>query len=174
VTLHGRLSGFASSSTHKRPIRMIRRDRQIDNNFSPADHLYHRCVKEDVIDDRLIPSRIRYDDISVNWSRYSKPWDTIFDFPNEGIARFVVKHLPKELPKALPPAPKNARKQATPAALHSFFPSHDPCDDNYAHCEIGTYKNGVRQKRVNLSNTVKKEFRTIMSDNSLVILTPKV
>jgi hypothetical protein len=174
VALHGQLRGFESSSTHKRPKHMYRNGRPIDNKFKPTDHLYHRCRKDDVFEDRMLPDRIRSRDPSVNWSKYSKPWDVIFDHPGEGIVRFIVRDLPIELPKSPPEPPKNPKKSIAPIKLHSFFPIHDPIEDNYSHSEIRTFKDGARVTKGSLPELAKKEFRQIMSDRSFVILKPRI
>lgn len=146
---------------------MLRGGRAHDNSFNGWHFLYRRCVSEDLIGDRLNPNRIPYDNTSVNWCKYSKPWDVIFDDPGHGITCLMVCDLPKELPKEQPPG--------TPIAPHSFVAEHDPDDDNYSHSQIVTYKSGKKiAGRVSLSNTVKKELRTMLSDRSRVLLTPKI
>lgn len=115
---------------------------------------------------RLLAARISYSNTSVNWSKYSCPCDVIFDHPDNGIVQYLVQDLPSELPKD-PPA------GSTPK-LHSFLPVHRPEPQNYAHTEICTYKEGVRVPKPNLPETVKKEFRTIMSDRGVLIRKPKV
>src|SRR5271166_906034 len=99
---------------------------------------------------RLSALRLRYENTSVNRSRYSKPWDVIFDHPGQGIVQFLVCWLPLELPYVQP---------NPPVTLHSFYPGHKPEDENYSHSEIWTYKEGVRVEKPSLPNTVKKEFR---------------
>jgi hypothetical protein len=81
-----------------------------------------------------------------------------------GYWRLIICGLPKELPKA----------RENQAKLHSFFPHHRPEDDNYAHCEIWTFKEGEHVAKPKLPETVKKEFRQIMSDMSRIILIPTV
>lgn len=151
---------------------MLRQGRLSDSNFGSRDHLYHRCTKEDVEGERLLPARIRVDNTSVNWSKYSEPWDVIFDHPGHGIARFIVRDLPQELPKDASPGPEPSKKNAKQAKLHSFRPSHEPLETNYAHCEIAAYKDEARVKNVR-SATIKKEFQTMMSDCSLILLDPE-
>lgn len=153
---------------------MFRNGRSADAAFLPADKLFHRCTKVDVEGDRLLPAKIRCDNVSVNWSKYSKPWDVIFDHPGCGIARFVVRYLPVELPKELPPPPRDPKKRQATVNIFSFRPVHDPEEENFAHCEIATFKDAQRVEKPNLSATVKKEFRQIMSDRSLVLYQPEV
>ena len=144
---------------------MIQAGRGRDNRFSANHRLFRRCKKDEVIGDHLTGASISYDNMSTNWSKYSKPWDVIFDFPNYGIARLRVGDLPDNLPVAQPPG--------TPVAPHAFRPQHVPYPENYSHTEIWVYKADERLKRVS-SATVKKEFRQIISDRSFVILFPGV
>ena len=146
---------------------MVQGKRGEDQEFRASDHLYYRCATEDVVGDRLLPARISYANTSVNWSKYSKPWDVIFDHPEYGIARFIVRDLPVELPRDVPVGAK------APLA-HSFFPSHVPEKENYAHSEIWTWRDGNRMPKAKLPELVKKEFRQIMSDRSLVLHQPRV
>jgi hypothetical protein len=145
---------------------MYQRGRNVDSGFRLWHRLYYRCIKEDVIGDRLLAARIPHCNTSVNWSKYSKPWDVIFDYPDHGIAQFFVRDLPKELPKEI--------SAGTKAKLHSFFPAHVPLELNYAHSEIWTFKEKQRIEKPKLPETVKKEFRAIMSDRSVILLRPKV
>lgn len=144
---------------------MVKGDRGIDIRFLGEDFLFHRCTTEDMLGDRLNPARIRYDRTSCNWSRYSKPWDVIFDYPQQGIVRFIVRHLPKQLPSQKPD--KNAKE-------YSFLPLHAPEELNYAHCEIRTFKGSELQEKSSLPQVVKKEFKTIMSDRCFVLRWPQV
>ena len=153
---------------------MLRNGRPVDDKFRLFHRLYHRCVLEDVAGDRLIGARIAYKNVSVNWSKHSRPWDVIFDYPKQGIARFFVCGLPLELPKELPPPSKKNPNKPPPVKLHSFRPEHVPLDDNFAHCEIWTFREGVKVEKPNLPELVKKEFRQIMSDRSFVILAPEI
>lgn len=144
---------------------MRRNGRGIDNDFRPTDWLYRRCVKEDVEGDKLLPARIRYDDTSVNWSKYSWPWDVIFDYPGQGVARWSVGDLPRGLPENPPPKQK--------IEMHDFKPEHAPLCDNYSHTEIRVDRAGQRIERLS-SEMVKKQFRTIMGDRSLVLIFPTI
>ena len=165
VTLRGHLIGFACFSSHPRPTRMLRNGRGVDNSFKGWHSLYYRCTREDVKDGKLIGARVRLQNTSVNWSKYSKPWDVIFDNQGFGISHWLVFRLPSELPKVLPD--KNAK-------VHAFAPSHVPLDDNYSHSEIWTFKDGQRSEKAAMSETVKKELRTMLGDHSLVLWPPKV
>jgi hypothetical protein len=101
----------------------------------------------------------------VNWSKYSKPWDAKFHHPSCGIGRIIVKDLPRALPEKLP---------TTDSKYHDFIPHHDPMPENYPHCEIRVFKEGVRvTKDSQISKLAKKEYRTIISDKTLILIEPK-
>jgi hypothetical protein len=144
---------------------MLRDERPADNRFRFYHCLYYRCNQEDVIGNRLLGARISYKNPSVNWSKYGKPWDVIFDFPDSGIAQFVVCALPKELPIEV--------QLGVKPKPHSFFPAHVPELTNYAHSEIWTFKDGAHVENPRgLPETVKKEFRQIMSDRGVILRKP--
>lgn len=145
---------------------MLRNGRPPDQGFRTRDFLYHRCTKEDVKDEVFLPARIRIDRPSVNWSKYSKAWDVIFDHPGQGIVRFAVGSLPGELPTATPKAGEH------PPELHHFFAFHDPLDLNYSHSEIRCSRAGRELTRIS-SSVVKKEFQAMMSLVGLLLLRPE-
>jgi len=163
VALHRRLRGFANSSTSPRPERMLRRGRAVDNNFRFYHCLYSRCEKEDVLGNWLNPDRIRAENPSVNWSKFSKPWDAIFDYPLCGFAQHVVCALPGRLPETLP----NKK-----AKFLFFRPQHKPEGENYSHSEICTFKEGALVEKPSLGSIVKKEFRTEIAKRSVILRYP--
>lgn len=137
----------------------------MDGSFHPYHLLYRRCNREDLDGNRLLPGRIKLD-TSVNWSKYSEPWDVIFDYPASGFAQIRICFLPSNVPHEVPSGEQSA--------LYVCRPSHAPCHDNYSHSEIWTYKKGkaglerIRKERV--GNLAKKEIRQILSDHALVLL----
>jgi hypothetical protein len=144
---------------------MRRGGRGVDNSFRSKDRLYRRCVNEDIEGDRLLIARIGYNDTSVNWSKYSRPWDVIFDYQGHGIARWLVRELPRGIPENPPPGTK--------VELHDFAPSHVPLCENYSHSEIWVYRSGVRIRQLS-SSLAKKQFRAIMSDRSFILVYPEI
>lgn len=143
---------------------MFQGQRGIDNSYSGCQQLYRRFNSEDLLGNRLNPVRIKYTNTSVNWSKYSEPWDVIFDSPELGYCQILVRHLPSELPK----------ERVEGSKLHKFEPEHKPIDINYSHTEIVTYKEGVKMTgNFDLPPTVKKEFKTIISDRSVILTMPK-
>jgi hypothetical protein len=106
--------------------------------------------------------------MSVNWSKYCKPWDVIFGYPNGGIALFIVFEIKRDFPSELPAT--MAQQKPKP---RTFRPSHEPFDDNYSHSEIAVFRDGVRvTKTSQISDEAKKEFRQIVSDRSRIIKSP--
>ena len=168
VALHGLLSGYGSSSG-KRPTRMMRNGRSVDPGFGFCHRLYYRCEsEEDIHGDRLLAPRVKSFDISVNWSKYSKPWDVVFGYPNAGIALFFVFDIKRDLPT------DRSSDQREPVKIHSFGPVHEPYDNNYSHSEIAVFKDDVRVRKSSaIGEKAKKEWRQIISDKSLVLRRPK-
>jgi hypothetical protein len=134
--------------------------------------LYYRSQAEDDFQGNYLnPLRIRLFDISVNWSKYSKPWDVIYGHSDAGIAEFVVREVRRDLPTELPPA--NPRQRHQPKR-RTYLPWHDPIDDNYSHTEIAVLRDGRRVTDHNqITTEAKKEFRQILSDRSRVIRAPR-
>jgi hypothetical protein len=150
---------------------MMRNGRAVDHGFLGYHRLYYRCAtKEDVEGNHLLPARVRAYDISVNWSKYSKPWDVIFDKPLAGIVLFFVHDIQLDLPIDLSSA---AREQDKPKP-HLYRPIHEPEDDNYSHSAIAIFKDGERiTKERQVGTNAKKEFRQIISDRSLILRHPR-
>jgi hypothetical protein len=143
---------------------MVQGSRGIDGEFLPSHNLYQRIEAEDIVGDRLLPARIRILDQSVNWSKYSRPWDVTFGYRKQGIARIAVRDLPPPLPRELPN--KDAK-------YHDFKPAHDPLPQNYSHCEIRVSKNGVRVTNAKqIGDLAKKEYRTMLSDRCVIVMRP--
>jgi hypothetical protein len=110
---------------------------------------------------------MKHDGASSNWSKYSKPWDVIFDFPGQGIIQYMVAALPKEIPKI--DVPKN-----TTPKLQTFRPVHDPEPNNYPHSEIRAFHGNDRTPAAKLGDRAKKEFRSKMARHAVIILKPTV
>jgi hypothetical protein len=88
--------------------------------------------------------------------------DVICPHPSSGIARLLVARLPAIFPKELSDA--KAKK-------HNFFLEHDPEDENYSHCQVACIKGDQRAMKDSvLSPTAKKEYRTMISNYSIIIL----
>ncbi len=146
----------------------MRNGRPVDQDFRRWHKLYYRCESEDVEGDRLLAPRLKSLDISVNWSKYSKPWDVVVGYPNAGIALFFVFDVWQDLPT------DRTSQQREAIKVHNFRPVHAPCDDNYSHSEIAVFKDGTRvAKKGGVGERAKKEWRQIMSDRSLVLRKPK-
>lgn len=144
------------------PDRLRRNDRAIDSNFKRFERIYFRVMPDDFLEDRINPVRIRCFNMSVNWSKYSCPLDVICPQPSSGIARLLICRLPAIFPKEL--SDEKEKK-------HEFFLEHDPLDDNYSHCQVACMKGDQRAMKDSvLSRTAKKEYRTLISDHSVIIL----
>jgi len=144
---------------------MLQGKRKVDVGFKPFHRLYYRCQINEVVGDRLLAASIPYSKTSVNWSKYSFPWDVLFNYNGYGIFSFVVRSLPVELPKKQPPG-----QPAIPP--HYFRPEHVPLPDNYAHSELWAYRQNIRTATV--GSLVKKEFRAEMSDRGRLLRYPNI
>lgn len=144
---------------------MLQGGRGVVPKFRTGECLYIRCVKEDIEDGRLLPARIAYNNASNNRSKFSKPWDVIFDHLGHGIIRLRVSDIPVGLPIEQP----NPKR---PIDIHDFRPVHVPLPENYAHSEIRVYR-GDDQVRLS-SEIVKKEFRAAISESTILLWPPRV
>ena len=147
-----------------RPREMFRNGRPVDPDFEPEEELYLRCLPDQVDGQYLLPTAIKFTNQSVNRGRYSKPeWVLIPDWLHLGIASFEVRDVP--------PTPESLGD-----VRYEFKVEHDPFEDNYAHSEIRTYKNGVYEpgagKKVN--SKVKQRFRAIVCDRARILRRPRV
>lgn len=151
-----------SSSETNRPERMLRRDRPVDDNFDLEEELYYRCQARHVDGQRLLPEAIRFPNFSVNRSKYSEPEDVLIpSYQDWGIATFRVRDLPE---------PESTDEKTE----YEWRVVHDPLEDNYAHSEIRTFKNGVYSETLKVSTTIKKKFRQILSERIIVTHQPKI
>ena len=148
---------------------MIQGNRGADQNFCWYHLLYQRCTKEDVRGDQLVIARIKYDSASVNWCKYSKPWDVIFDHAGWGIVQHMVGNLPQGLPKE---TPVGTRQKDMPKN-QSYRTVHVPLTNNYAHSELQAFHDdGTRPARV--GELIKKEYRALIAQHGVIILIPSV
>jgi len=145
-----------------RPDRMYRNDRPVDPHFASEEFLYRRCRQADVHGERLLPYAIRfYPDWSVNRSKYSEPEDVLYpSYLDWGVASFQVQDIPPHMVSG-------------GGILFEFKAEHVPEDDNYAHSEVRTFKNGVHERKAELPNLIKKEFRQLLSERARVVTPPK-
>lgn len=148
---------------------MIQGRRGTDPSFRRHHLLYRRCNREDLFEGRLIPARIPLD-TSVNWSKYSKPWDVIFENPGDGFLQFTVRSLPSNVPYVIPSGQQSS--------LHVCAPGHKPLEYNYSHSEILTYrKSNNRLERVSkdrVGGLAKKEIRQLLSERAVLLQVPAV
>jgi hypothetical protein len=140
---------------------MYRNGRSIDPCFDGDELLYNRCLLEHINGEQLLPTGIRFPDWSVNRAKYSEPEDVLVpDFQDWGIAQFEVRNIPKSL--------------ISPGSVKfDFKVEHDPLNDNYSHSEVRTYKNGQHSKDLDVNKTVKKEFRQLLSERTVLISRPQ-
>jgi hypothetical protein len=117
---------------------MMRNGRPVDQDFKRWHELYYRFDSaEDIEGEHLLGPRIRASfDISVNWSKYSMPWDVIVGVPDAGIAVFFVLEIQRELPTNLGSS-ERAKDKPKP---HLYALVHEPEEENYSHSAIAVFK----------------------------------
>ena len=164
MQFHRQLKLLNPSSENARPLRMYQQDRPAINNFIKWHRLYIWVTNEDILEGRVISARVKWNNSSANWSKFSKPWDVVFGQPNYGFFQLLIKHLPSELPKEKVQNPN----------IYSFEPRHRPVPLNYSHTEIVSVGNtGERPQKKEISAATKKEFRQIISDRAVLLQYPK-
>ena len=131
--------------------------RPADPDFDQQEKLYHRFEKlQKASDGKFYPASIRFPDFSVNRERYSKPEDVLYpNYKGLGIVSFKVEDLPEPILTG-----EGSKNETT----YTFVPVHDPLEENYAHSEIRTFKNGHYSKNMDVSKKVKFKFRTHLAN----------
>jgi hypothetical protein len=145
---------------------MIQGNRSVDNSFLPHHKVYFRISNEDYVNGELVEARIPIANHSVNWSKYSKPWDVKFDHATCGVGQMLVSDIPSRLPEQLSKDPNDK--------FHDYGPKHVPEPLNYSHSEIQVTKDGVLvvdNSKVN-SKAVKKAYRSIIRSKAVILLEP--
>jgi len=148
----------------------MRQGRSPDDDFKAEHPLYYRIESADELDGNYLdPDKIRTAfNVSVNWSKYSKPWDVIFDNPPAGIGSVLVRQVSVDLPHDR--TPDHAHQVVKP---HLYRLRHDPFDENYSHSLIAVIKDGqpvTKSKQV--GELAKREFRQLLSDKCVILLRP--
>lgn len=101
---------------------------------------------------------IKFPDFSVNRGKYSEPKDVLIpSWPNFGIVAFRVGDVPPSV--------------SSSGITYDFKVEHVPCECNYSHSEVRTYKDGKRPRKVN-NQIVKKKFRQILSERTKILREP--
>ncbi|MCH8253115.1 MAG: hypothetical protein IID36_11745 [Planctomycetes bacterium] len=142
-----------------RPAGMYRCGRPVDPEFDPEELLFLRCREDHIDNGRLNPLAIRVQNQSVNRGKYSEPhWVLFPDFLTWRVASLRVGDIPEAL-SGPPPI----------CVPYTFAVEHHPLDDNYAHSEIRARKNGIYKPRLNLTHSVKLEFRSRLVERARII-----
>jgi hypothetical protein len=158
-----------------RPIRMWRFGRKIDQEFDPAEALYRRCEKKDLVggdensQEVLSPLSVRFPDFSVNRGKHSEPEDVLIPSVGEppdiysqmGIVKFTVGLVRWE--------------HRSDQVKYQMKVEHNPADDNYSHSEVRVYKNGVYDSKLRIkSELMKKEYRARLAREAKIVRRPSV
>ncbi len=153
-----------SESETRIPDRLLRKGRPACQRFEPDERLFHRILKEHVVDDRVDSPGVRFPCFSVNREKFSLPEDVLRpSYPDHGICAFRVADVPKG-PRRPTPSPYT----------YTFDVVHAPEEENYAHSEVRASRDGEYDPSLHVPNLVKKRFRMVLGQRMVVIRRPLV
>lgn len=141
-----------------------------DPEFEPEEYLYLRlkpaCWTGEAPIVQALLNHVRFPAFSVNRGKYSKPEDVLQpEQSNWGIGSFRVGEIPGPLYQE-----RKDLGDESDADKYTFGAVHLPEHDNYAHSEVQSSCNGVRN--VQPSKTVKLEFRSRLRERIHVLKAP--
>jgi hypothetical protein len=152
-----------SISRGREPERLLRQGRPIDPDFSLEERLYRRCPDTEVLQGEPFTDQIAfYPAMSVNRSKYSLVHDVLYPdyFAKYGVLSFAAGGIPEPF-------------QPDGGALYEWKPSHEPLEENYAHSEVRTYRDGVFDPKLRIQSTlVKKYFRERLREVARIEILP--
>jgi len=141
------------------PKEMRRNGRPLDPHFQPTESLFIRLRGQSRTE--ASPNDIRLPIQSANRSKYSKPeWILLPSYEDCSVGAIKVRHVPVGMT-----SPGNVR--------FDLKVKHVPEDDNYAHSEIQTYKNGVRLKsneRKKMNQPLRLELKKKVAEKIIIVL----
>jgi hypothetical protein len=142
---------------------MFRRERPVDPDFQPDERLYRRCPDTEVVEGEPFTDQIAfYPAMSVNRSKYGQAQDVLYPdyFTRFGVLSFLVGGIPGSF-------------RPDEGTLYEWIPSHEPLEENYAHSEVRTYRDGVFDAKLRIQSTlVKKYFRERLRDVARIEILP--
>ncbi len=143
----------------ERPAYLLRQGRPIVPEFEADEALYRRYDPLHRQGDRLLPAALSGFPLSVNRGQFSRPEDVLLpDKSGWGIASFKVKHVPERL------APDSEQPDR-----YDFRLRDAPEEDNYAHSEVCSFKDGCFDRNVDPPPAVRKKFRLILSERVVLV-----
>jgi len=141
---------------------MLRNGRPEDPIFRPEELLYRRYLSDHWVGDHFSPAGFRFEKDSgqsVNRQKFSEPEDVLFSedgsLDGYGVLEFATRDIPPRL-----------QEMGTPVFV--FFLKHVPQEENYAHSEIWCETEQETGRYGNPSQTVRKKFRTMLSQHVTV------
>jgi hypothetical protein len=142
---------------------MFRGDRAVDNQFLPAEDLYYRISFAGPIGSRPEGIDIRLPEDSVNRGKYSEAADVLYpNYFHLGVAVFPVSAVP---------GPRPFKDQQGDTRVYALTVEHDPEDDNYAHSEVRSYREGVRVEHSGkIPKVLKSEFRQLIAEAMVICI----
>ncbi len=143
------------------PERLLSKGRPVDPVFDPEEYLYRRLRALDIDPDgRIEPTSLESPDFSVNRSKYCEPEDVILPHPSCGIASFTVVDIPESF-------------RSVENIEYRFSIEHDPLEDNYAHSEIRSYKDGQRLAPKKPPKSIRTRFRLALASRMDILRSPR-
>ena len=144
---------------------MLWGNREVDNDFSPEENMYLRCLKDNVVDGKLLTVQTKFPenipDTSFNRGKYSEEGDVLIPiYLDWGVAKIRIDSLPKTVDK------QNSDGSKEPQEI-SFEHVPEPC--NYAHSEIKVSAFGSDTPLEKISPGVKKTIRGEIAKAKVVI-----
>jgi hypothetical protein len=137
---------------------MRRNGRAQDDHFEPTEKLFRRYIQVHYMNGQFSNTGFPFPKQSVNRQKYSEATDVLFDeaerFVGWGVLSFKVDDLPASFP---PEAPR-----------YTFFPKHEPLEDNYAHSVVWCDRVPGTRQYVEPSPQVKKLFRASLSQRVVI------
>jgi hypothetical protein len=129
-------------------------------------------VKENLVYEggNLAAVGVRLPTFSVNrGGEYSQPEDVLIPPLNKpienielmGIVSLLVGHIPPQL-------------TPTGGKTIEFKIEHAPEEDNYSHCNVKAYKDGGHTEKLQISETIKKEFRAEIARQAFIVRAPQI
>jgi len=144
-------------SFRPRPPRMHRQNRQPDPVFAPDESLYHRVPHSHAELKEALKSSFQFPQCCVNRSKYSEPYDVLFDGPDpQGYQ--VVSWQVRQVTGIIEPVGDSA--------TYECLTKHLPEELNFAHTELQTYKQGDRSKMRSPSPGQKLFWRALMAERA--------
>ena len=149
---------MAETVESERPLRMFRNGRPDNPTFHEDERLYFRVKPANATNGQIELTEIRYPDFSVNREKYGEPEDVVYGYSGFAIAYFLVKDVPE--------AETPANSEFTYDFVVVHCPEEKVGEENFAHCEVRSRRNGVFNRELKLPKTVKSRYRQALAERT--------